>query len=511
MSNININNSDSFKIRISKSDYWDFKLAKSDFDTVNLTGGTFFNDYLISEFNFNTSGFSPTNKIYSSNDFKWEDSINNGLVLNDIGYTGIDNGMILFDKQNISNNEFRSLLTGSTYIVNSGDTRLVLDLVSGNTGDYVYPVNFVTGVTGNYIELRGGFFQGIFKSGDDYQILPYEFDNELCFDLLLKPVTIADQDNTLNKNHTDNKGIFLYLGLRAENKFLYEYEHDLSSFTISKTGQTSPAGVSGITGLIASDGLPIVSQDMYELETDNKYLLINRAIGGLTAVSFDPNATYSITGKTKPTNINLYNYINRTPTGYTALSCGNIPGSVDDYNIISDIVRNAICFRITDDNRIGYRMITDGDCEDNLYLIEEEYSQSGVTYSDENNYVFIRIKKVNGGTCIDKNDKIKILFYINNKLVFVSKELDIPLFKKINDRDVKQEGAPFVISLGGGTQGLCDMIGFNSNSSTQYLLPIEQYFAGTFIGDLYHFRIHYGKMSANEILNNYNFYKTKVY
>ena len=79
--------------------------------------------------------------------------------------------------------------------------------------------------------------------------------------------------------------------------------------------------------------------------------------------------------------------------------------------------------------------------------------------------------------------------------------------KELNDLPEKQEGVPFNISLGGGSQGLCDMIGFDDNFSTRYLLPIEKYFAGTFIGNVYKFKIYYGKMDYTKIYNNYIFGK----
>ena len=85
----------------------------------------------------------------------------------------------------------------------------------------------------------------------------------------------------------------------------------------------------------------------------------------------------------------------------------------------------------------------------------------------------------------------------------LSKTLNNLFLKELNDRPEKQEGVSYNISIGGGSQGLCDMIGFNNNYNTQYLLPIEKYFAGSLIGDIYKFRIYYGKTDYSKILNNY--------
>jgi hypothetical protein len=77
------------------------------------------------------------------------------------------------------------------------------------------------------------------------------------------------------------------------------------------------------------------------------------------------------------------------------------------------------------------------------------------------------------------------------------------MLRKLFDRDERQESIPYNISVGGGSQGLCDLIGFDTGYTTQYLFPIEKYFAGTFIGDLHRFRVYYGAMDYSKIYNNY--------
>ena len=47
---------------------------------------------------------------------------------------------------------------------------------------------------------------------------------------------------------------------------------------------------------------------------------------------------------------------------------------------------------------------------------------------------------------------------MNGKLVLISKELPTFNFRELNDTPDKQEGVPFNISVGGGTQGLSDVI-----------------------------------------------------
>ena len=82
--------------------------------------------------------------------------------------------------------------------------------------------------------------------------------------------------------------------------------------------------------------------------------------------------------------------------------------------------------------------------------------------------------------------------------------------KKLSIHDELQEGIAYNISLGGGTQGLIDMIGFNDNYKTQYVLPIEKYFAGSFIGKISQFKIFNNKVTYEKILNNTMYIKNKL-
>ena len=67
---------------------------------------------------------------------------------------------------------------------------------------------------------------------------------------------------------------------------------------------------------------------------------------------------------------------------------------------------------------------------------------------------------------------------IYGKLKLVSQDLPKINFRPLNDLYSKQEGVPFNISIGGGTQGLCDVIYHDYRNLPEYMLPIEKYFAG---------------------------------
>ena len=99
--------------------------------------------------------------------------------------------------------------------------------------------------------------------------------------------------------------------------------------------------------------------------------------------------------------------------------------------------------------------------------------------------------------------KMKIYVYVNGYLKFISKLLPEFDFRELNEIFEKQEGVPFNISVGGGTQGLCDSVFVDYNMAFEKILPIEQNFAGTFIGDIKSFRFYTCPLEYTEIKNNF--------
>ena len=75
---------------------------------------------------------------------------------------------------------------------------------------------------------------------------------------------------------------------------------------------------------------------------------------------------------------------------------------------------------------------------------------------------------------------MKLHFYVNGKLVYVTKELPRIRMRVLNDIYEKQEGVPFNISIGGGTQGLAETILQNYMMGPTRVYPLEQNFARKF-------------------------------
>ena len=164
MNNILNNNHFNLKFIIDNSKYYDFCLYKDDFKNYSTYPNN--NDCLISLIDTRDPDCVWFEKLYSKNDFVWEDSINESVCLKNIGFTGVDNGLISFKKDRISNLDFYNLFTNSTLCIDKNDKRLILRKITGNTQLYEYPSCFIIDDNENVLKLNGGFYQGFFKTCD---------------------------------------------------------------------------------------------------------------------------------------------------------------------------------------------------------------------------------------------------------------------------------------------------------------------------------------------------------
>ena len=190
--------------------------------------------------------------------------------------------------------------------------------------------------------------------------------------------------------------------------------------------------------------------------------------------------------------------MNRTCTGYDVTNIDELRNQYStEYNVYNDLYNNALAFRNTNDGRIGYRYLT-LDCDNENYVgIKEAYSKPNLI--KENEWVVINVK-------VDAMyDKMKLRFYVNGKLVFISSEMTKLDLRHLKEELEKQEGVAFNISLGGGTQGLIDTILPNYMLDPYRVYPLEKYFAGTFIGYLKSFKFYNCTMEHMYINNNFKY------
>ena len=628
--NIKNNNVKSIDAKLYSGNYYDFMLYKGETVYQDLSN--------LSEISM--ADFSDLNIVsgilYSTT--TWSGATNNGVEMNDIGLTGMDNGLISFKKDRITNEQFLDLLLESQYTIDSGDTRLFLTPVTGNTQEYEYPLYLVETEDEKYIACKGGFYQGFFKLlGHEYQVLPENIENEWFMHFDIRPRSDYEiAENTINYLRAENKDIFFFMGTRAENKFwpFYKTNKEITDTLKKKNAYTEGyfdnCGLSGETYnasnnvvFLENDWLvdefePIIEEESYfavgdkyfadtkkqsaskikpsdktlifssnkntnvslnnygfnpegycgcssssdsnnnidcccndyfgdnyyddrcpgegnnkafaneyigsgktinkngyddsaghamsatgynDIISDNKFLLFDRTPSGFTVDTWVEGSKVMLTRRQNWPNANYFLLMNRTPTGYTIDTIDQYNTANEyDYNIHKDIRGNVFALKITEDGAIGYRYgILNCDAE-NKYEVVEEYSKPNLIKKDEWNSINVRFSVLNPSSG-KKDKKMKIMFYVNGNLVFISKELDAFSFKGIDEVYQKQEGVPYNISLGGGTLGLLESILPNYYAVSDYILPIEKDFCGSFLGDIKSFKMYGGFVNYSTIIN----------
>ena len=247
------------------------------------------------------------------------------------------------------------------------------------------------------------------------------------------------------------------------------------------------------------NGFNLAEANWYYFYTDNKYLMFDRTKTGKTIKNWVEGTQYMYYGRKNNFKGNLFILMNRTKTGYTVNTIDTLRDKdANYYNPYKDLYNNALAFRITDNGEIGYRLLTI-DCKKegrDKTSIVEGYSSENVIPECEWVTINIRITFIGG-------DKMKLMFYVNGKLKYISKELPRIELRELNDLYEKQEGVPYNISIGGGTQGLAETIQYNYMLNPTRVYPIEKYFAGSFIGHIKSFKIYNCFMEQMIIENNH--------
>lgn len=336
MGNIKNFNFNKLDLKLSNSDYWDFYLA-NDEGPAPYCGPLSSGDCFVVWYDFDNLDIynnSNPNNIHGDDIYSlvtWNGAINTGYTFDTIGLTGIDNGLVNFnkdpsDKKNLA---LLAALTGSTLTIPANDNRFHMHSVNGTTGNYVYPykitVDPTTPMIGHFASLYGGFYQGYYKiDGSSYQILPTRVNQAWVaeFWLTTKQFDIAG-DTILNDTHPNNSGFFFYMGTRAENKFWNLWEGSDTGCTINCTTAECHSGetisewctipkeneivIAGDYGLGVSLDPPRTNIDLIT----NGFLIYGRAYDASPAPLSGINSNFIYTSGSTP---NIYNIKN---------GCGN--------------------------------------------------------------------------------------------------------------------------------------------------------------------------------------------
>lgn len=524
------------QLLIDRSATFDFVLDPSDDNTVEINGNLT-TDCLISYIDMeNGDCIFGDSGVTSLPDFSYLFAFNDGVFTSDYGFCATDNGFITYNKYTTDLSSFSDIITNSILNISSGETKLIMNKINGNSDKITYDCGLVKSSGETYYSFNGGFLQGFYKlDGFNYQILPNDIMDCLGFEFVIRPkemgnygTTSGETDNvltsgtTINDIHPNNNGIFFYIGTRAENKFARFYNSDIDKYEDRDSSSGSTANdYSGTTSgeteeektLLTSNAHEIESNEYSEYYTDNGFLIYDRTEDGFTTDTWNKDNVLTIVKKYKTNNCNLFLLMDRTDTGYTTDTINQYEEDITnkkEYNIDRDLYQNAFALKINQDGSIGYKYYENG-CESTSENIVKERSYPNIITFDEWNVIHVKCKIVNGGTddCgipIDKKRKMRIYIYVNGYLKFVSKELLSFNFRALNDFYDKQIGVPYNISLGGGTQGLMESMWTDNYTDLFYkILPLEKEFAGTFIGDIRSFKIYNCDLQYNQIKNNYKY------
>lgn len=246
----------------------------------------------------------------------------------------------------------------------------------------------------------------------------------------------------------------------------------------------------------------------YEIETDNKFIIMNRTKEGFTKDTWkEDKYKFVLTGITNGPTVNYFPYLNRTTTGYTFQDIKQLEAKYEyAYDVFNDIKNNAFGVKINEDGSISYRYLI-SDCEsENKFTTIEETSAPNLIKLDEWATLHIKMVRMTGNgydSCQKdtKEDKMKLYIYVNGFLKLISKELPMLRLHGLNDVNEKQEGVAYNISVGGGTQGLMERIMLDYYEMPEFVLPLERDFGGSFIGDIKSFAFNACPMTHNAILS----------
>lgn len=487
------------------SQYYDFQIGEDEYILYRLTQKT---DPII-WFDTNVSGYSQTIhcgdhgvEIYSL--VRWSGATSSGFTINDIGLTGIDTRYV-------------DQMSGVTLSF-VGDEHMKLKMVDGNRvfdyGSGLKPMKYdivsLTDGSGQYYKGDGGFFQGFFKLYDyPFELMPTRMKKGWTTEFLLKigccDCNYCDSySGSTGYTFQNNSDIFFLIGTRAENKY-WDY-------------------FSGETGVVTSSGIPLNPESGTTVTPSNSFqywvdqLKINQC-------------------NTNPT----------PPT--TALSAEKDPNF--------DLINNVLAFRLDcSTNKIGYRKVAfSGVCTTDIpgvtsggthmeavAVIDEQMSPNPIEISGTCSgqtwiHVVVKFEReftledcdlVNKGGINDINYKdnttyLKLLkyqqesfwrngtltFYVNGKKHFIVNDFEEIIPRQLDTHKEKQEGVPFNIGWGGGTQGLMESITFSGwtgmidEDFRDYQLLMERNFAGSWCGGYSVLKIYDKPLENYEIINNF--------
>jgi len=461
------------------------------------------------------------------------------------GVTYTINDLNIYFQKNIytgtTNNitDLKPQMTGSTHTL--GRTKFKLNPVTGYKTQYDYSIvsKVMNSVSQEYKQLLGGFYQGVFKLfGYPVEYFKTRANKGWTVNMMLALTSGTTTGTTLNDLHSTTftnhpmSGMVFYMGTRAENKYL----------TI--TGSAINNIVSD-TNLVDNVILDVTTEPISQIFTDTNLNLFDKTnlytygeelllngkpyIGfyyisnGIYYVDRGDDARSILTRKTNQNDIinNAfaiffrdgfvgYRLIYATDPCYTGSTANAIAGTPDITLLDPNTIDEDSFVNVTDvcDKNQVSKIIT------KEFTIEEVMSsQKKINLLNPiKRFIYVSVVFERDFTydtdCDLKYGKYKngtLTIYINGVSVFSYDNFTEIIPHELDTTEYLQEGVPFNISFGGGTQGLIEEINSvgNSISSTTNRI-LDKFFSYTFIGGVKTIQMYMTPLNVIEIRKNLN-------
>ena len=224
-----------------------------------------------------------------------------------------------------------------------------------------------------------------------------------------------------------------------------------------------------------------------------------------------------------------YHYTNHLPYAERYFTNDSVPLYVKyPWKNITD---NALGIRIRPDGHIGYRALRIGNiCQTGTtvtvtngvtgtttptYTIEEAYSpfsiwQENNTGSTNITTVFERYVELTDCEMeFNTYRKGSLTIYVNARPVFRQENFEEIIPHALDRQKELQNGVPFNISWGGGTQGLLESVTFGGIDAPDRNLLLQSLFAGTWMGTLQSFKMYIRPLYVPQIIHNFELRKNE--
>lgn len=531
---------------LDKSEYYDFELAT---DNTATLGDYLYDVDLVIDINV-CSGLTSN--------IRWVSGTTESFDLDFISTTGLDNFFISADGAYSGG----TVNTGTTEHFTDNEY-FKFHSVSGWTTNLSYEIIPETSCLS---KLNGGFYQGFFKLfGYPYEMMPARVRKGWTVDMIIKyPNEKTGTGSTLNDVFPDNEGFIFYIGTRSEDKYWNGFttgtpseesvllnwsgltitDERYMNFYYPSTNNTTgmvdmnhynPSDTAGVQDYLfyhtynTGYGMDTMSDD------GNVYggFTIGYAYGGGTSISTGTLTPYGVSPLYTHGNAfvtsggtsydGYYHYTNHQPYASRYYDDNTTPLYVKyPFRSITD---NAFGIRIREDGHIGYRVLRVGNvCQTGTtvtvengvtgttttnYKIEEAYSTNSIWSAENTGYtnvviVFERYIEMNDCQLFYDDYRLGTLkIYVNGRPVFKQDNFEEIVPHSLDRQKELQNGVPFNISWGGGTQGLFESVTYGGIDTADRNLMLQQLFAGTWMGSLQSFRMHIRPLDFTQIQHNF--------